>query len=107
MFFFLEKAPSSINFTEGMSLLYLGVFATAVALLLQNIGQKYTPPEPTAIILTLESVFGTALSMLFGDEALTPRVALGFVLIFASVIVSETKLDFLKKKEVVEPDAAE
>ena len=93
MFFFLEKAPSSINFTEGMSLLYLGVFATAIALLLQNIGQKYTPPSQAAVILSLEGGLGVAFSIVFYHELMTIRLLIGFILIFASVLISETKLN--------------
>ncbi len=76
-------------------LLYLSVFATAIALLFQNIGQKYTNPAPAAIILSLESVFGVLFSVACSYEKLTLRLLLGFVLIFIAVIVSETKLSFL------------
>ena len=93
MFFLLEKAPSSINFTEGMSLLYLGVFATAIALLLQNVGQKYTPPSQAAVILSLEGGLGVAFSIVFYHEQMNSRLFIGFILIFASVLISETKLD--------------
>lgn len=60
---------------------------TGVCFLLQTIGQKYTPPSAAAVILTLESVFGTLLSILFYHERLTLRVAAGFVLIFAAVLI--------------------
>jgi len=93
MFFLFEKAPSSINFTEGMSLLYLGVFATAIALLLQNVGQKYTPPSQAAVILSLEGGLGVGFSIIFYHEQMNSRLFIGFILIFASVLISETKLD--------------
>ena len=93
MFFLLEKAPESISLTEGISLLYLGVFATAIALLLQNIGQKFTPPSQAAVILSLEGGLGVAFSIVFYHELLTIRLIIGFALIFASVLISETKLN--------------
>lgn len=93
LFFIFEKAPTSISVTEGMSLLYLGVFATAVALLLQSIGQKYTPASQAAVILSMEGVFGVIFSMIFYHEQMTVRLLIGFVLIFASVLISETKLN--------------
>ncbi len=77
--------------------LYLSVFATAVALLLQNVGQKYTNPAPAAVILSLESVFGVLFSVIFYKEEINLRLLLGFLLIFLAVIISETKLSFLRK----------
>lgn len=79
-------------------LLYLAVFASAAALVFQSVGQRLTPPSQAAILLSLESVFGVAFSLLFGQETLTPQLLLGFVLIFFSVIVSETQLSFLRRK---------
>lgn len=89
-----EKFPLDIGAGAVWSLAYLCLFATAAALLLQNVGQKYTPPAAAALILSLESVFGVLFSIVFYHEQLTLRIALGFVLIFAAVIISETKLRF-------------
>lgn len=91
-----EEFPTGVGTSNLLGLLYLAVFATAVALLFQNIGQKWTHPSAAAIILSLESVFGVLFSMIFYGEALTTRLLLGFVLIFAAVIISETKLSFIK-----------
>lgn len=77
--------------------LYLSIVCTAIALLLQTIGQKYTAPTSAAIILSLESVFGVIFSIILYEEVLTPRLIIGFVFIFLSIIISETKLSFLKK----------
>ena len=63
------------------------------------VGQKYTPAPTAAVILTLESVFGTLLSIALGKEHLTLEILIGFVLIFAAVFISETKLEFLKRKK--------
>lgn len=84
-----------------LNVLYLAVFASAVAMLLQNVGQKYTKPAPAAILLSLESVFGVFFSVIFYHENITIRLFIGFVLIFLAVIISETKLSFLFKKERV------
>lgn len=93
MFLLFEKAPASIDFAGAMSLLYLGVFATAIALLLQNIGQKYTPASQAAVILSLEGGLGVGFSIVFYHEQMSARLFIGFVLIFASVLISETKLN--------------
>ncbi len=78
-------------------IVYLSVVATALALLLQNIGQKYTSPTPAAVILSLEAVFGVIFSVIFYREQVTAKLFTGFVLIFLGVIISETKLSFIKK----------
>lgn len=96
---FTEEFPRYISSGSAISLAYLCIFSTAIALLLQNIGQKYTPASSSAIILSLEAVFGVIFSMLFYNESVTPRLAFGFVLIFVSVIISETKLSFLRKNK--------
>ena len=94
-----ESFPTKWTFGGVAGLLYLAVFATTLALLLQNVGQKKTHPSAAAIILSLESVFGVLFSVIFYNEQLTGRLILGFALIFVAVIVSETKLSFLFKKK--------
>ena len=79
-------------------LLYLTVFATAATLVLQSVGQSLTPPSQSAILLSLESVFGALFSVILGYEALTLPILCGFTLVFVSVIVSETQLTFLRRK---------
>ena len=44
-------------------------------------------------------MFGTVISVIFYHEQLTLREIAGFVLIFIAVIISETKLQFLKRPE--------
>lgn len=81
-----------------LPLLYLGVMATTVALLFQNVGQVWSDPASASVILSLESVFGVLCSVLLGTDRVTPRMAAGFVLIFIAVVCSETKFAFLRKK---------
>lgn len=72
-----------------ISLTYLAVFCTALALLFQNIGQAHLPPASAALLLSLESVFGVAFSVALGAESLTLRIVIGFALVFAAIVVSE------------------
>ncbi|MDO4561968.1 MAG: DMT family transporter [bacterium] len=94
-----EAVPSEISLPAWIRLAYLSVFCSALCYLLQVFGQKYTPPTAVAVIMALESVFGTAISLLFQKERLTALLAAGFVLIFISVLVSETKLSFLRPEK--------
>lgn len=94
-----------LNITEVpleniIMLLYLGLFGTTAALLLQNIGQKYVHPSAASIILSLESVFGVAFSLIFfPGEKKDPIIFIGFALVLIAVIISETKLELLRKKK--------
>ena len=81
-------------------LLYLAIAATTLALLFQNVGQKYTNPSAAAVLLALEAPFGVLFSVLFGDERPTASMVFGFVLIFVSIICSETKFSFVPEKKL-------
>lgn len=78
-------------------LLYLALAATSVALLFQNVGQKYTDPSSAALLLSLEAPFGVAFSVLFGAERPTGLMYFGFFLIFLAVVCSETQFKFLRQ----------
>ncbi len=80
-----------------LPLAYLGVMATTVALLFQNVGQVWSDPASASVILSLESVFGVLCSVLFAGDQVSGRMLLGFALIFVAVVCSETKLRFLKR----------
>ena len=93
-----EQMPAAIPSGALLELCYLAVFPTTVAMLLQSVGQSVTPAAPAAILLSLESVFGVLFSVLFAREQVTPRLLLGFGLIFISVIASETHFSFVHRK---------
>lgn len=99
MFFCTEAAPTSISSDAIWQLVFLSLGATGVALLLQNIGQKYTTPQTASILLSLESVFGALFSIILGYDLITGQKIIGFALIFVAVIVSETKLSFIFPKK--------
>lgn len=94
----IEPFPVSIPDDAIISIAYLCIMCTAVCFFLQAIGQKYTPPTTVGIILTLESVFGATISAIVYKDELSFRLILGFILIFAAVLISETKLSFLREK---------
>ncbi len=105
-----EDIPTVWSAGSVSALLYLAVFATAIALLCQIVGQKYTHPAPAAIIMSLESVFGVLFSVLFYHEIITIKLFSGFSLIFIAVLLSETKFNFLwksKSSEIIQEDILE
>jgi drug/metabolite transporter (DMT)-like permease len=91
-----EPGTIKIHQETIFPILYLGIISTLIAFLIQNVAQKYTTSTHTAIILSLESVFGSLLSLIFLKEPFTFRFLIGCLAILISVIISETKLKFLK-----------
>ena len=67
---------------------YLVFINTALAICLQNAAQKYAKDSHTALILSLESVFGFLFSVLIFKETVTMKIILGCILILAALIIS-------------------
>lgn len=84
-----------------LQIFYLAFFATALCMLFQTKGQQTTSECNASLILSLESVFGVLFSVLFYGEVLTLKVIIGFVIIFIAIVISETKLSFLKNKKII------
>ena len=88
---FTEVPPdlASLDGAEWASLAYLTLVVTVVSFVIQNIGQAHTSPSTAGLILSLESVFGAAFSIMLGAEVLSLKVGFGFALVFAAIIISE------------------
>ncbi|HAX72618.1 MAG TPA: hypothetical protein DCY20_03715 [Firmicutes bacterium] len=86
----LLEGLQPLSLQSGLSVLYLGVFSTCVAFLLQSIAQKYTTETKVGLILSTESVFGALLSVIILHEAVTWRLVLGGLLMFVAMILVES-----------------
>ena len=85
-----------------IAMLYLGIGSSAIAFVLQNVGQKYTPPATAAVLLSMESVFGVLFSVMILGEQMDSKMFAGCMIMFIAIIMAETKFQFLpfaKKKE--------
>lgn len=71
------------------SLLYLGLACTLLALTLQNVGLKYAPAAHASLLMSTEAPFGCLFGILLLNEPFTLRFAVGFLVIFASILVSQ------------------
>jgi len=94
----LEPLPTEFPLIGILSVLYLTIFCTIIAYGLQVYCQKYISEMKTSILLSLESVFGTILSVLFLHDPFTIVMFIGCIIIFLGILTSETKWGFLKKK---------
>jgi drug/metabolite transporter (DMT)-like permease len=68
---------------------FLGVFATALTLMVQNIAQKFTSPTHVAIIFVTEPVFAGIFGWLILGEILTATQIVGGALILVGMFVAE------------------
>ncbi|XMB85248.1 DMT family transporter [Mycoplasmatota bacterium WC44] len=92
-----ESFVFDITIISVGSVFYLGLFSTLIAFLLQNTAQKYVVSTTAAIILSTEAVFGAFFSVLLLGEMLTASIIIGGTLVFIAIIITETKLSFLKR----------
>ena len=90
------SAVTQITAKQWLMIGYLTLACTLFAQMAQIFGQRYTTANQSAIILTMEAVFGTLFSVIFGDEKLTLLIVIGFVLVFLSMMISELGVDFSK-----------
>ena len=91
-----EPRLSGIIASKG-PILYSGLMSVGVAYTLQIIGQKYTNPTLSAIILSLESVFSVISGAIFLNESMSSREILGCLLVFVAVIIAQ-----VNPKEILE-----
>lgn len=89
----LSKGELSFSLESSalMPLVYLGVFSTTIAYLLQTVAQKYVTETKAAIVLSTEALWGTLFSVILLSELLTFRMGMGAVLILVAIIIAETK----------------
>ncbi|MDJ0331580.1 DMT family transporter [Planococcus sp. S3-L1] len=93
--------PLVVAEKEGiLSLVYLGVFSTTIAYLLQTVAQKWLSETTAAIILSTESFWGMVFSVALLAEVMTFKMIVGAALILCAIVVSETKFSFLKKNKL-------
>jgi len=71
------------------ALIYGAILPVAVAFTLQVIAQKKAPPTHTALILSLESVFGMACGIMMLGERPDLQKYAGAALMLAGVVVSQ------------------
>ena len=95
----LEPVPTGVPLDAWLNIAYMGFVCTGLCFFLEAWGMRYTPSSTAAVILTLESVFGTLTSILFYHEQITPKLLIGFALIFVSVLLAETGLGLKQNRD--------
>ncbi|MEK5216774.1 DMT family transporter [Psychrobacillus sp. FSL H8-0487] len=97
---FRGETSFSVESEGVLNLLYLGIFSTTIAFLMQTVAQKYITETKAAIILATESFWGMVFSIIILSEIMTGRMIIGAFLILLAILISETKMRFLKKDKM-------
>jgi len=77
------------------ALIFCGIVATSVVLILQTRYQQYVPATQAVLIYALELVFAGIFSFLIVGEHFTWRLVVGGTVIFFSILLNEFAAKFL------------
>lgn len=78
-----------ISPTAGWYILFLALFPTLSAFVIQLLAQRVTPPVRVSLIFALEPVFGAIFAWTMGGEAFVPLKAFGGLLIVLAIVIAE------------------
>ncbi len=74
---------------DWLSVVYMAVFAGALAMAGQTWAQAHLPPTRSAIIMSMEPVFAALFAVLLGGESVTARMVVGGAMVLTAMLVVE------------------
>ena len=104
MFIFEKPVLADIK-TAAPSLLYSGIMSCGIAYTLQIVGQKHASPVVASLLMCLESVFAVIAAAIILHEGMSAREAVGCVIMFSAIILSQVSESFSAKNQ--NPESAE
>lgn len=93
-----ESFDISFNNKLIRAVVYLVIVATVIPFVVQNVAQKYITSTSTALILSLETVFGGVFAVLLLKEKMSNQMVIGLIVILIAILIEETKLKFIKNR---------
>jgi drug/metabolite transporter (DMT)-like permease len=96
----LQQRIISPSVTTISTLLYLAIFPTVLAFLIQLVAQKVTTPVKVSLIFAMEPVFGALFAWTIGKEHFFFNQALGGLIIVSAIILSELPIKKLNFKSL-------
>ncbi len=89
----VATAPNGIvlpdNTRDWLSVLYMAVFAGALALVAQTWAQAHLAPTRTAIIMSMEPVFAALFAVWLGGESAGVRMVVGGAMVLTAMLLVE------------------
>ena len=93
IFFFSEDLLSFPSFSNSfvplITLLYCSIGSVCIAFVLQMVGQRYSPPNEAAIVMSTEAIFAALFGWIILAEFFNSRIILGSIMIFLGIIISQ------------------
>ena len=90
---FVATVPDGVvlpdNGRDWLSLVYMALFAGALAMLGQTWAQAHLSPTRTAIIMSMEPVFAATFAVALGGESVTSRLLIGGAMVLAAIVAVE------------------
>lgn len=86
------------------AMLFLAIFCTGVAFIVQVIAQQYTSATHVGVIFALEPVFAAIAAFFFAGERLLPRAYIGALLMLAGIIILEVDFKSIVNKKIASND---
>ena len=74
---------------DWLSVVYMAIFAGALAMLGQTWAQAHLSPTRTAIIMSMEPVFAAVFAVLLGGESTTLRMIVGGLMVLTAMLTVE------------------
>ena len=92
--------PISLDAILGAApeILYVGIFSSGVAFVLQIVAQRYTTSSQAAIFLSSEALFGSSLAALILGETMPPLGYAGCALMFTAMLVVEVVPELTRRR---------
>ena len=81
--------------------LFLGLFCSGIAFVIQTTQQRHTSPARVALIFTLEPVFSAVVAYFLAGERLHPRAYLGAAIMFLSLVLTQVEFGGGKRNDDV------
>lgn len=78
--------------------LFLGVFCSGIAFVVQAVAQQYTTASHVGLIFTMEPLFAFVVAFFFAHERLAPQGYVGVVLMMTSLVLVELPVKEKKKQ---------
>jgi len=88
----IAERPLVVPSGAWVAILFTAIVATSFAFLAQTAVQRYTSATHTALIFSMEPVFGALFAWLMAGEMLSPREIGGAVCILGGMLVSESSV---------------
>ena len=86
---FTETWPESVDLAVWTAIVFMAVAATVLGYFIQCRVQQYINHTVSAVIISMESVFGAILSWMFLDEKMTALMVVGCLMLVGAMLLAQ------------------